>query len=407
MTDHYVIVGGGHGGAQLCASLRQYGFSGRITMVSKDKCLPYHRPPLSKAFLKNPAVETQIIKPQSFYDDNNIELMLGETVTSIHRSSNEIEMVGGKRLRYSKLLLSTGANARLLNIPGTDAEGVHYLKFAEDAFQLRTELESATNVCVIGGGFIGLEAAATFASLGKNVTVLEAGERLLGRAVSPEISTYFLQKHRSNGMEIRLNASVKKVVVSDKKVACVESDGETVEADIVLIGIGVVANCEFAELAGIKCENGIEVDSNMITSDPDILAIGDCVSFEHWQTGFRVRLESVQNANDQARNAAMTLAGKAQSYSEVPWFWSDQGEDKLQIVGLSNNSDQRVVRNQSGLNKMTVYHFMGSKLAAIDTINNPAEHMIGRRLLSGATLPDYSEVNDEGFDLRAYFKSIQ
>ena len=407
MTDHCVIVGGGHGGAQLCASLRQNDYSGRITMVSKDACLPYHRPPLSKAFLKNPALETQIIKPQAFYDDNDIELMLGKTATSIHCSSNEIEMADGKRLNYSKLVLSTGAKARLLNIPGTDAQGVHYLKFAEDAVQLRSELASAENVGVIGGGFIGLEAAATFASLGKQVTVFEAGERLLGRAVSPEISAYFLAKHRSNGMDIRLKSSVKQVAVSDNKVTGIESDGEIVKAEIVLIGIGVAANCEFAELAGIKCENGIIVDSNMLTSDPNILAIGDCVSFEHWQTGTRVRLESVQNANDQARNAAMTLAGKAQPYSEVPWFWSDQGEDKLQIVGLSNDSDRRVVQNQSESNKMTVYHFVGPKLVAIDTVNNPAEHMIGRRLLSGETLPAYSEVNAEGFDLMTYYKSIQ
>ncbi len=407
MTDHYVIVGGGHGGAQLCASLRQNGFSGRITMVSKDDCLPYHRPPLSKAFLKNPEADMQIIKPRTFYDDNNIELMLGKAVTSIHRSSNEIETADGQRLNYSKLVLSTGSKARLLNIPGTDAEGVHYLKFAEDATQLRDELASAENVCVIGGGFIGLEAAATFASLGKHVTVFEAGERLLGRAVSPEISAYFLQNHRSNGMDIRLTASVKQVVVSNNKVIGVESDGETFDADIVLIGIGVVANSEFAELAGIKCENGIVVDNNMTTSDPDILAIGDCASFEHWQTGSRVRLESVQNANDQARNVAMTLTGKAQPYSEVPWFWSDQGEDKLQIVGLSNNSDRRVVNNQSELNKITVYHFTGPKLVAIDTVNNPAEHMIGRRLLSGLTLPSYLEVRAEDFDLRAFFKSAQ
>ncbi len=239
------------------------------------------------------------------------------------------------------------------------------------------------------------------------MTVFEAGERLLGRAVSPEISAYLLQEHRSNGMDVRLNASVKQVVVSDNKVIGVENDGEIVKADIVLIGIGVIANCDFAELAGINCKNGIEVDSKMMTSDPDILAIGDCVSFEHWQTGSRVRLESVQNANDQARNAAMTLTGNALPYTEVPWFWSDQGEDKLQIVGLSNNSDRRVVHNQSETRKITVYHFAGPKLVAIDTVNNSAEHMIGRRLLSNATLPAYSEVNAEGFDLRAYYKSTQ
>lgn len=407
MTDHCVIVGGGHGGAQLCASLRQNGYSGRITMVSQDPCLPYHRPPLSKAFLKSPSVETQIIKPQAFYDDNDIELMLGEKVTSIHRSSNEIELTDGERLHYSKLVLATGAKARLLNIPGSNTQGVHYLKFAEDAVQLRSELTSAEKVCVIGGGFIGLEAAATFANIGKQVTVLEAGERLLGRAVSPEVSAYFLKKHRSLGMDIQLKAFVKQIVVSENKVKSVECDDCTVEADMVLIGIGVTANCEIAELADVQCENGIVVDSNMITSDANILAIGDCASFEHWQTGSRVRLESVQNANDQARNAAMTLTGKAQPYSEMPWFWSDQGEDKLQIVGLSNNSDRRIVCKQSALNKMTVYHFEGPKLLAIDTINNAAEHMIGRRLLSGATPPTYTEVNADGFDLRKYFKSIQ
>jgi len=405
MDDHYIIVGGGHGGAQLCASLRQNGYLGKISMISNENCLPYHRPPLSKAFLKHPDTDKQIIKPQAFYDDNNIELLLGHEVTAIERNSNNIALNSGMQLTYTKLILATGARARLLDIPGSDANGVHYLKIADDAVLLRKELKKANNISVIGGGFIGLEAAATFAGLGKNVTVFEAGPRLLGRAVSPEISEYFLSKHRAGGMEIYLNANVDEIVQANGLVKGVKCDGSIINADLVLIGIGVVANCKIAETAGLQCENGIEVDPYMQTSDPNILAIGDCVSFEHWQIGAHVRLESIQNANDQARNAALTLTENPQSYSEVPWFWSDQGDDKLQIVGLSNNSERRVVKQQPGSNKISVFHFDRMSLLAIDTVNNQAEHMIGRRILAGHILPDFSDVSADDFDFRAFFKS--
>ena len=275
---------------------------------------------------------------------------------------------------------------------------------AEDAENLRAELAAASTIGVIGGGFIGLEAAATFAGLGKDVTVFEAGERLLGRAVSPEISEYFLHKHRSNGMQIKLNASVQEVAGQSGKATGVICNDEEVSSDVVLIGIGVVANSKIAENAGLACDNGILVDAHMQTSDADVLAIGDCVSFEHWQTGSRVRLESVQNANDQARNAALTLVGNKQEYREVPWFWSDQGIDKLQIVGLSNGSDHRIVREEPGANKVSVYHFKSSRLVAIDTINNPAEHMIGRRILAGSITPSVSDFDASEFNLRSYLK---
>ena len=406
MTDHCIVIGGGHGGAQLCASLRQNGFGGKITMVSKEDCLPYHRPPLSKAFLKDPSVDQQIIKPQAFYDDNDIELLLGHEVVSIDRLSNKVELKDGRHLSYSKLVLATGARARKLPIPGVDADRVHYLKFAEDAVRIRDELVDAKNVSVIGGGFIGLEAAATFASLGKNVTVFEAGERLLGRAVSPEISEFFLKKHRANGMNIHMYASVEEIVVKNNEAVGVLSDGRITKADIVLIGIGVVANSELAERAQLGCSNGIEVDLHMQTSDLDVLAIGDCVAFQHWQTGVSVRLESVQNANDQARNAALTLTGTPEDYSEVPWFWSDQGDDKLQIVGLANGADRRAVHEQHELGKITVYHYKGPLLVAIDTVNNQADHMIGRRVLAGLDMPDFLEASAPGFDFRKFFKSI-
>lgn len=405
MIDRCIIVGGGHGGAQLCASLRQSGYSGQITLVSKENCLPYHRPPLSKAFLKNVSVDTQIIKPQAFYDDNEIELLFGREVIGINRESNEIELKDGGLLNYSKLVLALGARARLLHIPGAEATGVHYLKFADDAVQLRNQLAEANNISVIGGGFIGLEAAATFVGLGKKVTVYEAGDRLLGRAVSPEISAFFLDQHRANDMDIRLNASVEKIVTKNNKAIGVKSDGLVTNADIVLIGIGVVSNCEIAEDAGLNCKNGIEVDQHMRTLDHDILAVGDCVSFKHWQTDTRVRLESVQNANDQARNAALTLTGNSQVYSAVPWFWSDQGENKLQIVGLSNNADRQVVKSQSGSGSISVFHFKGADLVAIDTVNNQVDHMTGRRMMSGMNLPNYSEVNASDFDFRAFFKA--
>ncbi len=405
MLNEIVIVGGGHGGAQLCASLRQCGFLGSITLVSQESCIPYHRPPLSKAFLRDQTVETQIIKPQAFYDDNNIKLVLGKTVVRIDRKNHQVELDDQSILSYSKLVLSTGANARKLNIPGAEADGIYQLKIAEDARLLREKLANARTIGVIGGGFVGLEAAATFAALGNKVTVFEAAERLLGRAVSPEISEWFLQKHRASGMEIILNANVSEITTSGGQVSAVICDNQTTALDMVLIGIGVDANCQLAEFAGVDCENGIIVDDNMQSSDPDILAIGDCVCFEHWQTGARVRLESVQNANDQARNAALTLTGQPMSYHEVAWFWSDQGKDKLQIVGLSNNADQRVVRSEPENNRITVYHFCQSQLVAIDTVNNPAEHMIGRRLLAAKISPTPEQMKQPDFKLRGLLNS--
>lgn len=401
MSAHCIIIGGGHGGAQLCASLREQGYDGKITMISRDDALPYHRPPLSKAFLKDPAVGTQIIRPQAFYDDNDIHLLLGRNVKSIDPAAHFIELDGGERLEYSKLVLSTGTLARQLDVPGVNTAGVHYLRIAEDAHALRAEIAAASSVSVIGGGFIGLEAAATFALLGKKVTVFEAGERLLGRAVSPEISSYFLEKFRNSGIDIRLETTVSEILIENTRVRAVVSENKELPADIVLIGIGVTSNCELAELAGLKCDNGIEVDDHMQTSDPDILAIGDCVTYRHWQTETKLRLESVQNANDQARNAALTLIGKPQPYREVAWFWSDQGTDKLQIVGLSHDSDQRVVRRDDEKNRLSVFHFKQYRLVAIETVNCPADHMIGRKLLKTGVSPEPSDLENPDYNLRS------
>jgi len=401
MSAHCIIVGGGHGGAQLCASLREQGYDGKITMISRDDALPYHRPPLSKAFLKDPTVGTQIIRPQAFYDDNDIRLLLGRNVKNIDPAAHFVELDGGERLEYSKLVLSTGTLARQLDVPGVNTAGVHYLRVAEDAHALRAEIAAASSVSVIGGGFIGLEAAATFALLGKKVTVFEAGERLLGRAVSPEISSYFLEKFGNSGIDIRLGTTVSEILTENTRVRAVVSESREVPADIVLIGIGVTSNCELAELAGLKCDNGIEVDDHMQTSDPDILAIGDCVTYRHWQTETKLRLESVQNANDQARNAAFTLIGKPQPYREVAWFWSDQGSDKLQIVGLSHDSDQRVVRRDEEKNRLSVFHFKQYRLVAIETVNCPADHMIGRKLLKTGVSPEPSDLENPDYNLRS------
>lgn len=406
MAHHVLIVGGGHGGVQLCASLRQNGFDGDITMVSQEDCLPYHRPPLSKAFLKDISVDTQIIRPQAFFDENNIRLLLTKTVTKLNRHKRYVELADQSRIEYSKLVLSIGVKARKLDLPGADVPGVHYLRVASEAVSLREELAQAHNIVVIGGGFIGLEAASTFNQLGKKVTVFEAAERLLGRAVSAEISAYFYDRHLANGMEIQLNANVEEILSTDGRVSGVLCDGRIVKADIVLVGIGVVANCELAEQAGIDCNNGISVDAHMQTSDPDILAIGDCTSFVHWQTKQRIRLESVQNANDQAKNAALTLVGKPEQYSDVPWFWSDQGPDKLQIAGISNTCDKRVVHRNLTKNSLSVFHFKGLQLMALDTVNNPGEHMACRKLLNGDRTPTLEETRQPDFDLRVFLRTI-
>jgi 3-phenylpropionate/trans-cinnamate dioxygenase ferredoxin reductase subunit len=397
-----VIVGAGHAGVQVAASLREEGFDGAIALLSAESHLPYQRPPLSKAFLKG-AMEAEglPLRAAQFYVDKDIDLLLGEQATRIDRRAQRIELGSGGSLDYGHLVLATGARQRPLDVPGIDLDGVLVLRDLTDARMLRERLEAARRIVVVGAGFIGLEIAATAAGLGRDVTVVEVSPRPLGRAVSPATSAFFLEAHQAFGAQMLLGVGVVALHGTDGAVSAVElSDGALLPADLAIVGIGVLPEDRLAREAGLACDNGIIVDAHLETSDPLISAIGDCAIFPSPLVGFPVRLESVQNAVDQARSVARRSVGKPEPYGALPWFWSDQGDLKLQIVGLSHDIDQWVMRGDPLARSFAMFGFRRGELAAVETVNRPGDHMAARRII-GAKLPlSPAQAGSLEFDLR-------
>lgn len=395
-------MGGGHGGSQAAASLRGDGYDGPLTLVTAEKDVPYQRPPLSKAFLKDPKHDLLPLRPESFYVKNNVGLRLGAEATAIDRRHGVVRLADGGAVPFDRVVLATGSRPRLPPIPGSDLDGVMTLRHSGDARKLRDRLAAASNVVVVGGGFIGLEIASTARLLGKTVTVLEAADRLMGRVVAPQISAHFLALHRGWGSDIRLRTPVGSIVGEGGRVVAVTTaDGGRIPADIAIIGIGVIPNTELAAAAEVGIENGIGVNDFMETNVPEIMAIGDVVSFTHWELNRRIRLESVQNAVDQGKIVAATLLGRREAYRAVPWFWSDQGDVKLQMVGLSGDATRSVLRGSSDAASFSVFHYAGERLVAIDSVNRPADHVLGRRMIGAGISPAPALVEDEGTDLKA------
>ena len=406
MTVTVVIAGGGQAGFQCASSLRQSGFEGAITLVSAENRLPYQRPPLSKTYIKDDkSFDSLILKPESFFEKNAINVLFGTSVATIDRAARTVKLTTGERLDYEHLVLATGARNRSLPVAGADLSGVHRLRDVDDAEALRAALKDATRVAIVGAGFIGLEVAASARSLGKTVTVVEAADRVMGRTVSSDISTFFLEAHRAMGTDIRLLTPLE-AILGDKAVTGVRvTGGEEIAADLVLIAAGVLPDDHLAKAAGLDTRNGVLVDGFMTTSDPAIFAIGDCAAFESRFATDRVRLESVQNAIDQAKCVAARITGGTTPYDSVPWFWSDQGPYKLQIVGLTAGADQvEVVRPEHG--KLIAYCFKGEQLLGIETVNRPGEHMLGRRILGNDLTLAKAEVAAESFDLKAHVSAL-
>jgi 3-phenylpropionate/trans-cinnamate dioxygenase ferredoxin reductase component len=397
-----IVVGGGHGGSQVTASLRSEGYDGALTLVTAEPDIPYQRPPLSKAFLKEPAHALLPLRPESFYQKNDIRLMLSTEAVAVERQTRTLILADGRALPFDRLVLAPGARPRMPAIEGLGLANVFALRVAEDARRIRERLYAASDVVVVGGGFIGLEIAATARLLGKTVTVLEAVDRLMGRVVAPEISAYFLALHRGWGSDVRLGTPVGRIVGdSAGSAAAVETaSGDRIPADMVVIGIGVVPNVELAKSAGLAIDNGVVVDDYMASSEAEVLAIGDCAAFQHWELGRRIRLESVQNAVDQAKTAAKTLVGKCEPFRDVPWFWSDQGDVKLQMAGLPFNATRSVRRGNPESGSFSVFHFEGERLVAVDSVNRAADHMVGRRLIGAGISPPAEVCSDEGVDLK-------
>jgi 3-phenylpropionate/trans-cinnamate dioxygenase ferredoxin reductase component len=383
MTDSLLIVGAGQAASQLIASLRQDGFAGAITLVGEEAYIPYQRPPLSKAFLAGElARERLFIKPEEFYAEAKVALHLNTRATAIDRARKVVTLEGGKELAYTALALTTGSRVRKLPLPGADLPGCYYLRGIADVELLQDKLKAGNRVAIIGAGYIGLEVAAVAAKHKLKVTVLEALPRVMARAACPELSAFYEEQHRKAGVDIRCNTKLEAIEQHGSALA-IKTSGGIVEADFVLIGIGIVPNVELASAAGLKVDNGIVVDDHARTQDPAIYSIGDCTNLPcTYSTTGRIRLESVQNAIDQAKHAALSLMGKPKPYNEVPWFWSDQYDLKLQIAGLGDPGDQIVLRGDPTSRSFAAFRLRGGVVAAVEAVNAAPEYMMGRRLIA-------------------------
>ena len=397
-----VIVGAGHGGYQVAASLRQAGFSGRVCLINDETHLPYQRPPLSKAYIKGSAgPESLMFRPEKFYHDQNIELIAGRAA-SIDRAGHKVHLASGETLGYGHLVLATGARNRLLDLPNANLPDVKYLRILDESEALRAIMPSKTRAVIIGAGFIGLEFAATARIKGLEVDVLELAPRVMARAVTAEVSEYFQERHREAGIRIHLGVQATSIEAEGGKVTGVSlSDGRHLPADLVVVGVGVLPNIELAAEAGLPVAAGIIVDEYLATADPDISAIGDCALFASPRFGGSLRLESVQNATDHARCLAARLTGDKKPYDGHPWFWSDQGEDKLQIAGLTTGYDRVVLRGNPANKAFSAFCYKGDRLLGIESINRAGDHMFGRRLQAMDRSITPEQAADESFDLKS------
>ncbi len=402
-VENCVIIGASHAAVQLMISLRQLGWRGSITVISDDPNMPYHKPPLSKAYLSGETTDEQLaLRAAPVYEKLDVTFKLGETVAKIDRDGKSVVLASGEQISYAKLALCTGARVRPLPAPGTNLAGVHYLRTMDDVKGIKKSMETSKNAVIIGGGYIGLETAASLKKLGINVTVLEAEARLLQRVATEQVSSFFRRLHEEEGVEILRNTQASKLVGSEKleKVFC--SDGREIKADLAIIGIGVIPNTELAENAGLETDNGILVDEFAKTSDPDIVAAGDCTNHPSKIAGKNIRLESVPNATEQAKAAAASICGTPKEYNELPWFWSDQFDVKLQIAGLNEGYTDTVVRGdiENG-RSFSVFYLKNDKLIAADCVNNLKDFMFTKKLILQDQVIDKAALSDETVELKS------
>ena len=382
-----VIVGGGHAGAQLCNALAGAGLGARVHLVCDEAELPYQRPPLSKAFLKDAQQAVQLHRAEPWFAEAGITLHRGDAAVAIDRAAHTVRLRSGAVLPYAQLVLATGAVARTLPALPATLANVAALRSAADALRLRGLLGAAQQVTVLGGGFIGLEIAATARALGKQVTVLESAPRLLSRSVSPELAEHVLDTHRASGIDLRLGVKVGDFAIVGDRLASLNVDGQPQAVELLVMGIGAAPRMQLAQEAGLACDNGIVVDEALRTSDPAILALGDCASFPEHGSGRRLRPESVQNANDQARTALATLTGQHEPYRAPPWFWSEQGSLRLQMAGLMPADGVRHRRPGATPASFSILHYVGDRLACVESVNAPLDHMAARKLLETGKSP--------------------
>lgn len=381
MSERIVIVGAGQAAAQAIASLRAEGFQGALALIGDEPFIPYQRPPLSKTYLMGTLERERLfLKPEQFYSESKCELILGVAATSIDRGKREVVLGDGRTIGYDKLLLTTGSRVRKIATRGADLPGVRYLRGIADVDVLRAAFAMAKRLAIVGGGYIGLEVAAVARKAGIDVTVFEFLDRLMARAVSPPVSHFYEEVHRAAGVHVTLNTGVEGFEGSSRLEA-VRAGGKNYPADIALVGIGIVPNVELAKAAGLDCEDGIVVAEDCsCTNDPRIFAAGDCTR-HIGREGVAIRLECVQNAIDQAKHAALGMVGRPKPYREVPWFWSDQYDLKLQIAGLARPTDAIVVRGAPATRKFAAFHLRDGMIAAVEAVNAAPEYLMGRKLI--------------------------
>ena len=401
-----IIIGAGHAGGELAIALRNEGWEGRILLLGEEAHLPYHRPPLSKAYLAGSVEKSSLsIRPQMAYDKANVEFIGGVRVSRIDRANQRLELADGSQLAYDKLAIATGGRPRPLSVPNAAVAercaNFHYLRTLDDVEQIRAQLAPGKRLAIVGGGYIGLEVAASAIAQGLQVTVLEALPRVLQRVTAAELSAYYERKHREAGVDIRTGVQVADLeVTGDTVTAVLCADGSRLAADLVVVGIGLLANTELAAEAGLQVDNGILVDEHAQTSDPHIYAAGDCTNHPNALLGRRLRLESVPNALEQSRVAAANMAGKAKTYASVPWFWSDQYELKLKMVGLAEGFERLVLRGDPATDSFSAFYLKGDKVLAADTVNRPQDFIAAKRLVAEGIAVTDAQLADDSRPLK-------
>lgn len=408
-----IIIGAGHAGGELAIALRNEGWEGRILLLGEEAHLPYHRPPLSKAYLAGSVEKSSLsIRPQMAYDKANVEFIGSVRVSRIDRANQRLELADGSQLAYDKLAIATGGRPRPLSVPNAAVAercaNLHYLRTLDDVEQIRAQLAPGKRLAIVGGGYIGLEVAASAIAQGLQVTVLEALPRVLQRVTAAELSAYYERKHREAGVDIRTGVQVADLeVTSDTVTAVLCADGSRLAADLVVVGIGLLANTELAAEAGLQVDNGILVDEHAQTSDPHIYAAGDCTNHPNALLGRRLRLESVPNALEQSRVAAANMAGKAKTYASVPWFWSDQYELKLKMVGLAEGFERLVLRGDPATDSFSAFYLKGDKVLAADTVNRPQDFIAAKRLVAEGIAVTAEQLADDGRPLKELLPAAQ
>lgn len=404
-NEKTVVVGAGQAGFSFCARLRELGYLGDITLIGDEHLAPYQRPPLSKAYLLGEmSLDRLLLRPPEFYADQRIDLRTDTRVSAIERADKTLTLQNGAVVNYDKLILATGSKPRLLSSGMSgNLDGIYYMRSLADADSISPEFEPGRHALVVGGGYIGLEAAAVATKRGVTVTLIEAADRILQRVACSQTSDYFRKLHGSHGVDIREGIGLETLHGKDGRVSSATlSDGSSLDIDFVIAGIGILPNVELAQDAGLECANGISVDATCATSDPDILAIGDCACFP--SNGATLRLESVGNAIDQGQAAAASVMGSDQPYEAKPWFWSDQYDIKLQIAGLSSGFDTIVERGGKPGSR-SHWYFSGDKLLAVDAMSDPRAYMVAKRLIEAGKSPPVDAVTDLGLDLKELLKT--